>query len=160
MRLKRYTEFLNEEADVETEMEKKSQQEEKRLLQKVIQGYNSGKGKLEALLKRDPKDMQKLAIKIVGENELLDTYWTLIQAEKKADDSIEKTDKLKDKVREQQDRLKNPDERASATDRLKEINLEIKQLALEKKELDLVIKNLQKNIKEKLSLLKQKITLD
>lgn len=160
MKIKKFSEFCLEQADVETEMEKKAQQEEKRVLQKEIQMFNAGKGKLDALLKREPKDMAKLALKIILENSLLDTYWNLIQAKKRAKETIEDTNKMRDKLKEQQERLQNPDERASATDRIKEINLEIKQLANEKKELDIVSKNLEKQIKEKLVLLKQKITLD
>ena len=159
MKLYRYKSFVNEEVAVETEIEKKTQEEEKKLLQSQIQQFNSGKGKLDSLLKTEPQDMEKQAIKAIGKNPILPTYWSLIKSKKKAIECTEKTKKLQDKLRLEQSKMTDPNTREAATNNIKEINLEIKQLANEKKGLESVAKTLDKQIKEKLQLLKQKMSI-
>jgi hypothetical protein len=160
MKLFRYNQFINEEAtDVETGVEKAAQEAEKKLLQQQLQQFNSNKGKLDSLLKADAPDMEKMALKAIGKNDILPIYWSLIKSKKKALDTIDKTKKLQEKLRLEQSKLADPNTRNAASDSIKEINLEIKQLANEKKQLDTVAKTLDKQIKDKLALLKQMITI-
>lgn len=155
--IKRYKNF--EEADVETSMERAAQLEEKKLLQREISDFNSGKSRLDALLKSDPDDMEKKSIQIIDENSILPTYWSMIKAERRAEKAVEKAKDLKDKLQSERSKLSDPDSRVEASNRIKEINLEITSLNKEKKDLDLVAKTLDKQIKDKISLLKQKMNI-
>lgn len=155
--LKRFKTF--EEADVETEMEKASQLEEKNLLQKEISSFNGNKSRLDALLKQDPEDMEKKAIKIIDENSVLPTYWTMIKSKRRAEKAIEKVKALTDKLQSERSKLSDTATKIEAANRIKEINLEIVSLNKEKKDLDLVYKTLDKQIKDKLTLMKQKMAI-
>jgi len=159
MKLFRYNNYISEEVTVDTEVEKAAQEEEKKQLQIQLQQFNSGKGKLDSILKADAIDMEKQALKVIGKNPLLPIYWTMIKSKKKALDCIEKGKQLKEKLALENQKLADPKTREAATANIKQINLEIKQLGDEKKELDTIAKTLDKQIKEKLTLLKQMMSI-
>ena len=159
MKLLRYNTFLNEEANVDTQVEQAAQEEQKKLLQQQLQVFNSSKGRLDGILKTKAVDMEKQALKIIGTNPLLPIYWTLVKSKQKALDTIDKTAQLKDKLSLEQGKLGDPNTKVAAAASIKEINLEIVQLANEKKGLDTISKTLDKQIKEKLTLLKQQISI-
>lgn len=155
--LKRFKTF--EDTDVETQMEKAAQLEEKNLLQKEISAFNSGKSRLDALLKQDAEDMEKKARVIIDENSILPTYWTMIKSERRAEKAIEKAKDLTSRLQGERAKLSDPAAKIEAANRIKEINLEIQSLNKEKKDLDLVARTLDKQIKEKIVLLKQKMAI-
>lgn len=155
--LHRYRTYVMEEAQVETEMEKASQEEEKKLLQQQIQYFNSNKGKLDALLKNDRGE--ELSVKVIGKNSLLATYWQIIKGEQRVEKCLEKSKILKDQLGVERSKLADEDSREAAQAAIKQINLEVKQLDSEKKELEIVGKSLAKQLQEKLALLKKKISI-
>lgn len=152
--LKTYNNFLLEETNIETDVEKEASMVRKKDLQAKLNYFNSKKGQLLSLLKADKDDMEKKSVPVIDGNGLLSTYWQIIKNERSGEKQIAKVKELKAQMQAEQAKMSDPDAKAGAMEKMKNIKQDIDDANKQKQNLDKIYKDLQKDLNDKIKILK------